>query len=111
MRTWMQTSTAEFVTRFKDPVLRDALEEMWFPEFSIFFMLFTFAYLHNKNAGYPIGGSLPMSRAMARRYLDRVARWRPDRILTTYWASGATKAWVDRAVGRVLDELEGRSAP
>jgi phytoene dehydrogenase-like protein len=31
-------------------------------------MLFTFAYLHNRNAGYPIGGSLPMSRALAERY-------------------------------------------
>jgi len=43
---------------------------MWIPEFSVFFMLFTFAYLHNKNAGYPIGGSMPMSKALERRYLD-----------------------------------------
>jgi phytoene dehydrogenase-like protein len=70
MQKWMKTTTAEFVTRFKDPVIREALREMWFPEFSMFFMLFTFAYLHNKNAGYPIGGSLPMSLALARRYLD-----------------------------------------
>jgi phytoene dehydrogenase-like protein len=43
---------------------------MWVPDFSIFFMLFTLAYLHNRNAGYPIGGSLPMSQAMAKRYLE-----------------------------------------
>ena len=60
----------EFVTRFKDPVMRQALLEIWLPEFSMFFMLITFAYLHNKNAGYPIGGSLPMSKALAGRYLD-----------------------------------------
>jgi phytoene dehydrogenase-like protein len=41
---------------------------MWIPEFSMFFMLFTFAYLHNKNAGYPVGGSMPMSKALEERY-------------------------------------------
>jgi len=66
---WMKTSAAEFSDRFKDPLLRDAMKEMWMPEFSIFFMLFTFAYLHNKNAGYPLGGSTPMSETLAERYL------------------------------------------
>lgn len=68
MRRWMHITTEEFVGRLQDPVLREALREMWFPEFSMFFMLFTFAFLHNRNAGYPIGGSLPMSKAMAERY-------------------------------------------
>jgi phytoene dehydrogenase-like protein len=47
----MRTSTLEYVRRFKDPLIRQALEEMWMPEFSVFFMLFTLAYLHNQNAG------------------------------------------------------------
>jgi phytoene dehydrogenase-like protein len=68
MRKWMGLSAAEFAARFRDPVLREALLDMWVPEFSMFFILFTFAYLHGRNAGYPIGGSLPMSLAMARRY-------------------------------------------
>ena len=37
---------------------------------------------------------------LVRRFLGLVARWRPDRILTTYWASGILKSWVDAAVGR-----------
>jgi len=65
---WMQTTAAEFASRFKDPLIRKALVEMWFQEFSMFFMLFTLAYLHNQNAGYPIGGSLPMSQALEKRY-------------------------------------------
>ena len=65
---WMQVTTQEYTQRFKDPDLRQALHEMWIPEFSMFFMLATFAYLHNKNAGYPIGGSLPMSLALAKRF-------------------------------------------
>lgn len=70
IRKWLKLSAGEFITRFKDPALRGALRDVWFPEFSMFFMLFTFAYLHDKNAGYPIGGSLPMSRALETRYID-----------------------------------------
>ena len=68
MREWMNTSAEEFSARFQDPLLREALRDMWFPEFSALFMFFTFAYLHRKDAGYPIGGSMPMSRALAERY-------------------------------------------
>ncbi len=70
LRKWMNTSAEQFTAKFQDPVLREALLEMWMPEFSMFFMLFTFAYLHNHNAGYPIGGSLPMSRALEKRFLE-----------------------------------------
>lgn len=70
IQQWMSTSTRDFAKRIKDPVLRDALEEIWFPDFSLFFMIFTLAYLHNQNAGYPIGGSMPMSKALEQRYLD-----------------------------------------
>ncbi len=70
MQKWMRVTVQEFANRFQDPVLRQALLEMWFPEFSMFFILFTLAYLHNQNAGYPLGGSLPMSRALEQRYHD-----------------------------------------
>lgn len=68
MKRWMKISNIEFSERFQDPLLCDAFREMWLPGFSMFFMLFTFAYLHNKNAGYPLGGSMPMSINMAKRY-------------------------------------------
>lgn len=68
IQKWLKTSIEEFAQQIKDPTLREAFREMWIPEFSMFFMLFTFAYLHNKNAGYPIGGSMPMSKAMEEHY-------------------------------------------
>ena len=68
MQKWMKITCEEFANRFKDPMLRKAFNEIWFPEFSMMFMLFTFAYLHNKNAGYPIGGSMPMSESLEERY-------------------------------------------
>jgi phytoene dehydrogenase-like protein len=70
IQEWMNITAESFSQRFKDPLLREAFKDMWVPQFSMFFMLFTFAYLHNKNAGYPIGGSRPMSQALEARYLE-----------------------------------------
>lgn len=70
MQQWMKLTAEDFSKRFSDPYLAEAFKEMWMPEFSMLFMLFTFAYLHNKNAGYPIGGSRPMSTAMETRYKE-----------------------------------------
>jgi phytoene dehydrogenase-like protein len=70
MQKWMKTSCGDFAARFSDPLLRQLFSEMWGKKFSILFILFTFAYLHNKNAGYPIGGSMPMSKALESRYLS-----------------------------------------
>jgi len=105
MQKWMKITTEDFATRFKDPVLRQALLELWIPEFSSFFILFTFAFLHNKNAGYPIGGSLPMSLALEKRYteLGGVLHYtkRVEKILVE----------ADRAVGvRLADGSEHRAA-
>jgi phytoene dehydrogenase-like protein len=70
MKEWMNITCESFAGEFKDPLLREAFREMWVPEFSMLFMLFTFAYLHNKNAGYPIGGSMPMSKALESRFKE-----------------------------------------
>jgi phytoene dehydrogenase-like protein len=69
-KKWGKTTPQEFTARLSDPMLKDAINELWLPDFSMLFMLFTFAYLHKKNAGYPIGGSLPMSRALEARYTE-----------------------------------------
>jgi phytoene dehydrogenase-like protein len=68
LKEWMNLSCENFALKFKDPMLREAFMNMWVPEFSMAFVLFTFAYLHQRNAGYPIGGSMPMARALESRY-------------------------------------------
>ena len=105
MQKWMKVSAEEFAARFKDPVLREALRETWLPEFSILFMMFTFSYLHMKNAGYPIGGSLPMSHALEKRYLSLGGK--------VHYSSRVEKILVeaDQAVGvRLADGSEHRAA-
>jgi phytoene dehydrogenase-like protein len=67
---WMKLNAEDFASRFKDPLLREALAGMWFPEFSVLFMLMTVAWMHQKAAGYPIGGSLPMMLAVEKRFKD-----------------------------------------
>ena len=68
MKKWMKTTAAEFVSRFRDQALKEAILRMWFPDFSMFFILYMFACMNRRNAGYPIGGSLPMSDALEKRY-------------------------------------------
>jgi phytoene dehydrogenase-like protein len=98
LRKWMNITGREFAAGFKDPVLKSAFDEMWIPEFSVFFLFFTFAYLHSGNAGYPLGGSLPMSEALEKSYnaLGGVLNYRKKvgRIITEN----------DTAAGIMLDD-------
>jgi phytoene dehydrogenase-like protein len=102
MQKWMKITADELAARFKDPVIRGALREMWFPEFSMFFMLFTFAYLHNKNAGYPIGGSLPMSLALAKRYTKLGGAIHYDNRVEKILVDGS-----EHRAGRVISAADG----
>jgi len=104
LQYWLRTTAEEFANRFDDPLIREALLEMWFPEFSMFFLLFTLSYLHNQNAGYPLGGSLPMSKAMEKRYLGLGGQ--------IHYQSKVAQILVedDRAVGiRLADGTEVRA--
>lgn len=68
IRRWGKVSIADVCARFKDPLLREAFAKVWFPEMTALILLFTLAWFHARNAGYPIGGSLPMARAVEERF-------------------------------------------
>jgi phytoene dehydrogenase-like protein len=105
LQKWMNTTTAQFAQRFQDPLLREALEATWPPEFSMIFMQFTFSYLNDQNAGYPIGGSLPMSQALEQRYLGLGGQIHYGQRVEKILVEG------DRAVGiRLADGSEHRAA-
>ena len=65
---WNRISLSEFGKRFQSPLIREAFPLMFMPDFPMTFMLMTFAWLHNRAAGYPVGGSLEFSRAIEQRY-------------------------------------------
>lgn len=83
---WNRISLTEYGDRFKSPLLRKAFPLLFMPDFPVTFMLMTFAWLHNRSAGYPIGGSLPFSQAIEKRYLalggEMVYKARVVKILT-----------------------------
>ena len=65
---WNKVSLQDFGMRFKNPLLQKAFSLLFLPDFPMTFMLMTFAWMHLKSAGYPLGGSLEFSRAIERRY-------------------------------------------
>ncbi|MEZ4736494.1 MAG: NAD(P)/FAD-dependent oxidoreductase [Caldilineaceae bacterium] len=70
---WKDVTLGDFVTRFRDPLLRRGLMEfLQFarPDFPLLMLLITLAQMSNKMAAYPIGGSLDLAERIARRYRD-----------------------------------------
>jgi phytoene dehydrogenase-like protein len=67
---WKGVSVRDFAGRFSDPFLSEALGSFGddFPMPLVFFLL-TMAWMHQKVAGYPVGGSLEFAGAIERRYL------------------------------------------
>ncbi|MGC1376733.1 MAG: NAD(P)/FAD-dependent oxidoreductase [Anaerolineales bacterium] len=66
---YRNVTTKNFADRFTDPFMRQALTDLFGPDFALVALLMTLAWMHNQNAGYPIGGSLPFSQAVEKRYL------------------------------------------
>lgn len=66
-----QVSVGEFAQRFTDPFLRDAFPMMFFglADCSLIGLVMTLAGMHNGDSKYPVGGSLPLAKAVEARYL------------------------------------------
>lgn len=89
----------EFARRFTSPILHWSFTVLFdLPDFPMSGMLMTLAWMHKRDAGYPLGGSLEFSRAIERRYLGLGGeihyRCRADKILVEG----------DSAVGVRLDD-------
>lgn len=69
LKKWSNVSIIDFATRCKNPLLRKAMGNLFVPEMSVVFAMITTAWMNNKTAGYPIGGSLKFSQLIAERYL------------------------------------------
>ena len=71
MRKWGKITIQDFAARFRAPFLREAFGQFFgLPDFPMVAVLMTLAWMHNHDAGYPIGGSLEFSQAIERRYLE-----------------------------------------
>lgn len=64
-----QKSVEETSKKCKSPLLKKVIAQDFFTHYPAYFLIFSLAHLHNKNAGYPIGGSLPFAHALENKYL------------------------------------------
>lgn len=68
---WAVISAREFAEKFKDPFLRSAIPHIFaWPDIPVMVGMSLLAYMHNQNAGFPVGASLEFARALEKRYLD-----------------------------------------
>jgi phytoene dehydrogenase-like protein len=97
---WYGSTLLEFAQRFKEPLLREGLP-LFFQfapdDFPMMLCLSTLAMMNDREAGYPLGGSLPIAMALEARYLSLGG--------TVYYRSKVTEILVegDRAVGLRLE--------
>lgn len=69
LNKWTKVSIVDFASRCKNPLLRKTIENLFVPEMSIVFAMITTAWMNNKEAGYPIGGSLEFAKKIEQTYL------------------------------------------
>ncbi|MCK5598664.1 NAD(P)/FAD-dependent oxidoreductase [bacterium] len=67
-RKWSKLSVSEYASNFKSDFLKKAFKSILGMGESMIFILMTLAWLHRKNAGYPIGGSLKMIGSIENKY-------------------------------------------
>ena len=104
-RRWGKLSMGDLAARFQSPLLRDAFVSLMPPPMGAMALLVTMAWLHAGNAGYPLGGSLPMARNLERRYLELGGELRYKtqvaRVVTQRTGGGDRAAGVELADGAV----------
>ncbi len=105
LRKYGRLSVQSYATQFTDPFLRWAFERiLYMPDFPMLALTMTLAWMHDRDAGYPLGGSLPFSQAIERRYLELGG--------TIHYRSRVEKILVEdgKAVGiRLADGSEHRA--
>ena len=69
---WRNVTVGEFARKFRDPLLREALPQMFplaTPDLPMIMLLKTVAKMSDHEAGFPIGGAAQLGDDLAKRYL------------------------------------------
>jgi phytoene dehydrogenase-like protein len=109
-------SAQGFADRFKDPFLRRAVPQMFaWTSIPVMVGQSLLAYLHNKNAGFPVGASLALARDIEKRYLDLGGeihyRSQVERVLVENDQAVGVRLYdnTEHRAGRVISACDGRS--
>ncbi len=114
LREWGKLTIQDFAQRFKNPFLRQvfplAVNLQNDPDFPMLGFLMSLAWMDQKVAGYPVGGSLAFAQAIERRYLASGGEIHYQSPVTKILVEADPSGRGDRAVGvRLADGSEHRS--
>ncbi len=71
LKKYGDLSLAEYAARFRDPLIRRALSEIFvYPDFAYVQLVFYLAGLHIQGTAFPKGGSLALARTLEARFLE-----------------------------------------
>ena len=72
LRKWKKVSIGEYSKKFKNENLKEIFPQLLGIDsrISMVILLLTLAWMHTKNAGYPLGGSLEFAKNIERRYIS-----------------------------------------
>lgn len=68
MRRWSRWTNRTFAERFRSPLMRSALRRLYMDETGMTVVVFGQAYMAAGVAGYPVGGSLSLTRLLVETY-------------------------------------------
>jgi phytoene dehydrogenase-like protein len=98
--TSTRTSIQDFAARFQEPFLRRNFPAVFdLPDFPMFAVYYTLAMMHNRAAGYPLGGSLEFARRIERKYLSLGGTIRYKSRVTRILVEEGKAAGVELAAG------------
>lgn len=114
---YLRMPQEKFAARFRDPFLREHFLNSFkgLPDCPMLALLYTHALLHNRNAGYPLGGSLEFARSIEKRFLDLGGEVRYNARVVKILVEDARAAGVRLADGsehrfdRVVSAADGHS--
>ena len=69
-KKWEWIPVSEFTKKCKNPLLAETIGNIFAPEVPVSFIMMLLVWMHQKCAGYPIGGSLKFSRLIEKKYLQ-----------------------------------------
>lgn len=94
-------TVGQYIGRFHDSVLRDVLFRM-FPVHGMpaLMVIMPLAYFHNREGGYPLGGSLNMARAIADRFTSLGGSINYDQKVTSVVVENGKAVGIETQGGR-----------
>jgi phytoene dehydrogenase-like protein len=114
---WSMLPAEQFGKRFKDPFLRRAIPQMFaWSSIPTMVGMSLLAYMHTRNAGFPVGASLDVARALERRYRELGGQIhynaQVERVLVENDRAVGVRLYDNQEVhaGRVISACDGHAA-